>query len=401
MYTILALLLATLSNAQNNPTLYNNLGFDWVNAMFIDKNSNHLYLCYVDQGLIKKINLNTSNATAVSVISGLSYPTDITIINNKLYVIEATTRLVNDMPIPNTGKLSYFDLSVANPPKVILYNNMNVPLKMTAGNGFVITDENSINAIDPDDFDEQTISIWSITGTPQKTTLLTRTWASDVPTNEAFEHFEVVGDFMYANSNAEFNNDHLYKFNLQNLTLVQTPHVFTQTTDPYYSNAPYSFGIYDNHFFYSNSSGPGSNFRTPLSSPTINPITENFSYNGNGVGFYEWEFDAQGNAFLLGESYAGNNSTIMVFKYDKDQLLSTKESSNFNKTKFYPNPTTDVLHFSQDLKELRIFDFSGKLILEDNGGNRKIDVKNLRAGSYVIVGKDVIGNAVSKKFFKK
>ena len=401
IYTLLMLFVIIFTNAQTSPTLYNNLGSDWPYSTFLDKSTNHLYLCYFDQGTIKKINLNTPNAPVVTVISGLSYPTEITVINNKLYVIEPTSSLVDDMPIPNTGKLSYFDLSITNPSKVTLYNNMNAPVKLAAGNGFVITDENTISAVDPDDFEEQIISKWSITGTPQKTTLLTRAWASDVPTNEAFEHFEVVGDFMYANSNAEYSNDHLYKFNLQNLTLEQTPHIFTETTDPYYSNAPYSFGIYDNHFFYSNSSGPGSNFRTQLSSPTITPITENFSYNGNGVGFYEWEFDAQGNAFVLGESYDSSNSFFLIFKYTKEQLLSSKESTLLNKNKFYPNPTKSILNFSQELSEIKILDMNGKLISQKNEKSKNISLENLPKGIYIINGKNNDGEIISEKFIKE
>lgn len=401
-YPFLMLFVSIFTNAQVTPTLYNNLGTDWLYTTFLDKNTNQLYLCYFEQGTIKKINLNTPNSPSSTVISGLSYPTDITVINNKLYVLEGTSSLVDDMPIPNTGTLSNFDLSITNPPKNVLYNNLNAPMRMAAGNGFVITDENTIDTEDPDDYGQQIISKWSITGAPQKTILLTREWQNSDPLNQAFEHFEVVGNFMYANSYYYNNNDFFHKYNLQNLTLEQTSHVFTETSEPYFSNAPFTFGIYEDHFFYSNGSGPGSNFRTPLSSPEITTLTQNYSYNEQGVYFYEWEFDAQGNAYLLGEVYNDNDTyTVFVFKYTKEQLLSTQKLSEKQNIAIFPNPTKSALNFSQELYDIRVLDMSGKQVFINQEKTKNISVEKLPKGNYLITAKDKNGKAISEKFIKE
>lgn len=392
LYPLLMFFVTIFTNAQVTPTLHNNLGTDWVTAAFLDKTSNQLYLCYSDQGVIKKVNLNIPNAPAVMVITSLTNPTDITVINNKLYVLEGATGLIDDMPIPNTGTLSYYDLSLTNPPKNVLYNNLNVPLKMAAGNGFLITDENTISKEDPDDFDQQIISKWSITGAPQKTTLLTRSWYSDSPSSEAFEHFEVIGDMMYANS-YQFMNGYFYQFNLQN-SLLETTHTFTE-------NTPYTFSIYNNYFYFTDGGSSSDTYKTPLSSNNVTTITDNFFYNKQGISFYDWEFDAQGNAFVLGEAYTDDISTIMVFKYTQEQLLSTQKISEQTKVTIFPNPTKSVLNFSQELSEVKIVDLSGRQVLSDQSKAKNISVENLPKGNYLITAKDKNGKVFTEKFAKE
>lgn len=390
--TLLALLFTMMVNAQTSPSFVTTLTDKWIEHSYLDKATNLLYLCYVESGEIKTLDLNNPNLAQKTILSGLSYPTDAAVVGNRLYFTEGANAVdANDMPIPNTGKLSYIDLLQVNPAKITVLSNLNVPFRLAASADFVIIDENTVAPSDPDDFDKQIISKINLTGTVTKTPILTRYWASDNPEDEGFEHFEVVGDFVYANS-YQFEGGYFYKYNLQNSTLQNT-HFFPTDT-------PYSFAIYQNYFYYTNGGGSSSNFKTPLSTTNITPITEDFYYNGIGVSFYEWEFDALGNAYVIGEIYGDNNYSIAIFKYTQAQL-STKESSELKNIDIYPNPVFDVLHFSQDLKELKIFDFSGKLILEDNGVISKIDVENLSAGNYVIVGKDVTGNTVSKKFFKK
>ena len=66
----------------------------------------------------------------------------------------------------------------------------------------------------------------------------------------------------------------------------------------------------------------------------------------------------------------------------------------------YPNPTSDFLNIQnvKDLQNVRIFDMTGKKVIETSSAN--IDVKGLSAGQYIIniySGKEV----TSRKFIKK
>lgn len=390
--TLLLLILFSYCEAQTEPTYQTFLTNDLVEGTFLDKSTNILYLCYEDSGEIKKLDVTNPSAAQTLVISGLSYPMDAVVVGNRLYFTEFASGLdANDMPIPNTGKLSYIDLSQTNPTKVTILNNLNIPWKLAAATDFVIMSENTISAIDSDDFDKQMISKVNLTGTVTKTPIITRTFAADNPTDEAFEYFEVVGNILYANSYNTSDDGYFYKIPLDTKVPTVT-HTFTQ-------HAPYSFAINQNTFYFGDGFGPGNTYKTPLSSMKVTPITTDFHYNSNGANIYDWNFDANGNVYVLVEDSAAN---IYLFKYTSQQLLQTSEHASLvGSWNVYPNPAVDNLNFSKDLKEMKIFDFSGKLILENNDVNQKINLRNLKAGAYLISGTDINGNKVSRKFIKK
>ena len=386
-------MLFSFYKAQTNPVYQAFLTDKWIQNTYLDKGTNSLYLCYVESGEIKKLGLSNPNAPQTVVLSGLSYPADAAVIGNRLYFIEAASGLdANDMPIPNTGKLSYIDLSQTNPVKVTVLNNLNSPFKLAAGTDFVIIDENTISTVDNDDFEKQIISRINLTGTVTKTPIVTRTFAADTPTEEAFEYFEVVGNVLYSNSyNYNFGSQlgYFYKTPLDT-KITSVTHTFTEHT-------PYSFGSSQNTYYFGDGYAPGNTYKTTLGGGVVTPITADFHYNGTIANIFDWNFDASGNAYVLVEE--GVN--IHLFKYTSQQLQTSEQALLKDNWTIYPNPVVGDLHFSKDLKELKVVDLSGKLVLEDINVNGKIDVKNIKSGIYLISGTDILGNKVSAKFIKK
>lgn len=87
-----------------------------------------------------------------------------------------------------------------------------------------------------------------------------------------------------------------------------------------------------------------------------------------------------------------------LYKLDLN-TLSTEENVK-NEFSIYPNPTEEILNFSRDLKDIKIYDTSGKLIQSTIESNDKIDISTLSNGNYILKGETDNGEKVSKKFIK-
>ena len=80
--------------------------------------------------------------------------------------------------------------------------------------------------------------------------------------------------------------------------------------------------------------------------------------------------------------------TITGDSYDDKCLsaLSTKENVLENDISFYPNPASDFIYFKnlKDAVSYKIFDNSGRIVLQDNLDENQIDIRMLMKGNYII-----------------
>ncbi len=83
--------------------------------------------------------------------------------------------------------------------------------------------------------------------------------------------------------------------------------------------------------------------------------------------------------------------------FSENCLMVTNEQ-DFSSFQIFPNPTKNVLNFSQELKEFTIYDLSGKLILKGKGN--QINVSNLPNGTYLMKGITTSGKSINQKFIK-
>ncbi|SFB85985.1 T9SS type A sorting domain-containing protein [Kaistella jeonii] len=130
----------------------------------------------------------------------------------------------------------------------------------------------------------------------------------------------------------------------------------------------------------------------------------------------------------------GNNTTLSVFRtYDNPQLTCIQVDDaiyansqigflwwkddwanystdcnymgvrNFTKKEItlFPNPTNDVLHFSEQVSDIKISDFSGKEIMQLSGSVKYINLLNLAKGTYIISATMKSGKTISEKFLKE
>ncbi len=83
-----------------------------------------------------------------------------------------------------------------------------------------------------------------------------------------------------------------------------------------------------------------------------------------------------------------------------DPTLAINDFNSKSTTTFSPNPTTSNITFSQEIKNLEIFDITGKKIKYFENMNTVFDVANLEKGIYLLKGKTVGGNSINEKLIK-
>ncbi len=92
------------------------------------------------------------------------------------------------------------------------------------------------------------------------------------------------------------------------------------------------------------------------------------------------------------------NNGIACYKV----TIGTGTAINKNKAdevSFYPNPATEVVHFTKEMASVKLYDMSGKFVKEVNGVTQ-VNVSSLR-GYYVILATDQQGNSLKKVLLVK
>ncbi|MFC0345320.1 T9SS type A sorting domain-containing protein [Epilithonimonas hispanica] len=82
--------------------------------------------------------------------------------------------------------------------------------------------------------------------------------------------------------------------------------------------------------------------------------------------------------------------------------LSTNDIKNDDKNLIlYPNPVKDILHFSEEVSNVRITDLSGKVVKQTSAKGESVDVSKLPKGNYLLSFNSKTGSISTKKFIKK
>ena len=75
-----------------------------------------------------------------------------------------------------------------------------------------------------------------------------------------------------------------------------------------------------------------------------------------------------------------------IFGNAPSQSLSLN-NNEFSKINMYPNPAKDVISFNEDLKSIKIYDLSGKVIFENNQSyynGTLLNISNISNGIYIV-----------------
>ncbi|WP_379966480.1 T9SS type A sorting domain-containing protein [Epilithonimonas sp. UC225_85] len=86
--------------------------------------------------------------------------------------------------------------------------------------------------------------------------------------------------------------------------------------------------------------------------------------------------------------------------YSTSCLLSTNESGK-PQIKIYPNPAKDNINFSEEIRNIKITDLSGKIVKQISNSDKSINVSKLVKGTYIITAVSKSGETINKKFIKE
>jgi len=139
-----------------------------------------------------------------------------------------------------------------------------------------------------------------------------------------------------------------------------------------FSNGEFSNGVIDKY-----------NLNIPLAESFQ---TEAITYSDASNYYFSAEKNALGNASL----YSLTSNTLAIDDFDLIQ------------NQIYPNPAGEVLSIETkiDLEKVEIYDYLGKLMLEDTSGDRKINISELPKGVYILK-LHTLNRESNIKFFKE
>lgn len=80
-------------------------------------------------------------------------------------------------------------------------------------------------------------------------------------------------------------------------------------------------------------------------------------------------------------------------------ILGTQENK-LTELKIFPNPTNSSVNFSEEIKDLELFDFTGKKIKSYSSPISKIDISQLENGVYFLKGKTTLEHIFNQKLIK-
>ncbi len=137
-----------------------------------------------------------------------------------------------------------------------------------------------------------------------------------------------------------------------------------------------------------------------------NQLTSLNIKNRNNYEVFDFESTSSPNLFCVdvdnvewaNTHWRDPNHTDPWVNFSLDCANMSTQDENLSEIRIFPNPTKNFLNFSENLKEITIYDLSGKSILKGKG--IQINVSNIPNGTYLLKGKNNSGKTISQKFIK-
>jgi|GEM_PF-4250960 len=117
-------------------------------------------------------------------------------------------------------------------------------------------------------------------------------------------------------------------------------------------------------------------------------------------GFMETSINDTGNIVAAGaELYNENRGLVRVFRYNGD--LSIDAVNEPSTITIYPNPSKNIINFSETVKELTIYDLTGNRVSSHKDLLDQLNISYLVDGNYIIIGITKAGKRFTSKLIKK
>lgn len=120
-------------------------------------------------------------------------------------------------------------------------------------------------------------------------------------------------------------------------------------------------------------------------------IVQHTAANATGAWTYEWTAPASpaSNATIYLRGVVGNSNNDFsgdeVYQTSKVLTLATAKTVNTKPqiVSAYPNPAANVVNFSKELSNIKVYNMQGQLLLEKAAGN-SLEISNLPVGTYFV-----------------
>ncbi len=114
----------------------------------------------------------------------------------------------------------------------------------------------------------------------------------------------------------------------------------------------------------------------------------------NDFGYIVTGYSSSNNGDVFGQHGLGD---FWVVKLASETASTLDEEPS--KILIYPNPTNDVLYFSEKLNNIEVYSVNGKKVISLDTANQ-LNIAHLLSGAYFLNAKTVSGKAINKKFVK-
>ncbi len=94
------------------------------------------------------------------------------------------------------------------------------------------------------------------------------------------------------------------------------------------------------------------------------------------------------------------NTEKGVYSIDYDKLSLSDEAKS-TALKVYPNPVKDILHFSEEVSNVKVTDLSGRMVKETSVKGNSVNISLLTKGDYIVTVIAKSGKVISTKIMKE
>lgn len=132
-----------------------------------------------------------------------------------------------------------------------------------------------------------------------------------------------------------------------------------------------------------------------------------FGGTENEIGFFAVEC-TDGGIIITGRTNSDSNGDILNDTQGEDlwafklggNAAGIADNSTLSMLSAYPNPVVDVLHFSEPLKNIRVYAVNGQLLTEASD-SAEVDFTDLSPGTYLVKAVNEGGETTVRKIIKK
>lgn len=108
------------------------------------------------------------------------------------------------------------------------------------------------------------------------------------------------------------------------------------------------------------------------------------------------------NDYMTFAAIGNSNAHIVLFPTGNATTLGVENLKSADKSiSLYPNPVKSIVNFSEEVSNIKITDFTGRVVKQIPASAKSFDVATMENGTYVITATTKSGHIITKKLLKE